>query len=87
MTSRRQLFQGRFTPKLPQTSVEQEVPGRSAKAAWDFYFLSFAGVNESRRYLPVPIVPSYCWVGGWSWLFGASVSSDLTSLVLRRISW
>ena len=42
MTSRRQLFQGRFTPKLPQTSVEQEVPGRSAKAAWDFYFLSFA---------------------------------------------
>jgi hypothetical protein len=39
-----------------------------------------------RRINQGQIVPSYCWVGGWPGLFGASVSSDLTSVVLRRIS-
>jgi hypothetical protein len=41
--------------KLPQPSFEQEIPGRSAKFGLGFLCLSFAGVSESKRYLPVPV--------------------------------
>lgn len=40
---------------LPQPSVEQETPGRSAKVGLGFSCLSFARMSELRSYLPLPV--------------------------------